>query len=117
MASILDSFVASEIDRLKKPFPEFGVGDTVVVKHKIRDEKGNERFQSMEGLCISIKNRGLGSAFTIRRTAHGVSMEKLFPRYSPLIESIALTKKARFAGLSCTICANALGRWLVLSKT
>jgi large subunit ribosomal protein L19 len=95
MSTSLSVFVAKQVERLSegKNFAEFDVGDTIVVKSKITDSKGGERLQTMEGLCIAVRNRGLGSSFLLRKTAHGVSMEKRFMRYSPLIESITLIKK------------------------
>lgn len=75
-----------------KNFPNFRAGDTIRVNVKII-EGNNERIQAYEGLCISRTNRGLGSAFTVRKISHGEGVERIFPLYSPKIASIELIKR------------------------
>jgi large subunit ribosomal protein L19 len=71
---------------------DFGPGDTVVVQVRVR-EGNRERLQAFEGVVIGKRNRGLNSAFTVRKISHGVGVERTFQTHSPLIESI--TRKRR----------------------
>lgn len=75
-----------------KNIPEFGAGDTVRVNVKIV-EGANERVQAFEGVCIAKKNRGLHSSFTVRKISHGEGVERIFPLYSPRLESIELVRR------------------------
>ncbi|MDP3888996.1 MAG: 50S ribosomal protein L19 [bacterium] len=78
---------------LDRTFPEFGPGDLVAVSQRIK-EAGKERLQVFEGDVIAIKNNGISSTFTVRKiSAHGVSVERIFPLNSPLIKSIEVIKK------------------------
>ena len=61
--------------QLKTDLPEFGPGDTVVVQVRVR-EGTRERLQAYEGVVIGIRNRGLNSAFTVRKISHGVGVER-----------------------------------------
>jgi large subunit ribosomal protein L19 len=70
-----------------KRLDAFAPGDTVKVNVRII-EGANERIQAFEGVCIAKKNRGLQSAFTVRKLSHGEGVERVFPLYSPRIESI-----------------------------
>ena len=78
--------------QMGKEIPEFGPGDTVVVQVKIR-EGDRERLQAFEGVVIGIRNRGLNSAFTVRKMSHGVGVERTFQTYSPLVDSIAVKRR------------------------
>jgi large subunit ribosomal protein L19 len=81
-----------EAEQLKKDFPEFGPGDTVVVQVKVK-EGDRERIQAFEGVVIAKRNRGLNSAFTVRKISHGVGVERTFQSHSPLIESVVLKRR------------------------
>jgi large subunit ribosomal protein L19 len=70
-----------------KRLDAFAPGDTIKVNVRII-EGANERIQAFEGVCIAKKNRGLQSAFTVRKLSHGEGVERVFPLYSPRIESI-----------------------------
>jgi large subunit ribosomal protein L19 len=70
-----------------KRMDAFAAGDTVRVNVRIV-EGSNERIQTFEGICIAKKNRGLQSAFTVRKLSHGEGVERVFPLYSPRIDSI-----------------------------
>lgn len=75
-----------------KGVPEFAPGDTVKVNVKIV-EGANERIQAFEGVCIGRKNRGLNSAFTVRKISHGEGVERIFPLYSPRVDSIEVVRR------------------------
>ncbi len=77
-----------------KEIPEFTPGDTVRVNVKIQ-EAGKSRIQVFEGVVIAIRNRGLGSSFTVRKMSFGYGVERVFPLYSPIIESIQRVRKGR----------------------
>jgi large subunit ribosomal protein L19 len=72
--------------------PEFGPGDTVRVKVKVV-EGTRERIQAFEGVCIARKNRGVNSAFTVRKISYGEGVERIFPLYSPRIAEIEVIKR------------------------
>ena len=77
-----------------KEIPEFRAGDTVRVNVKIR-EGDKSRIQAFEGVVIAIRRRGLGSTFTVRKVSFGYGVERVFPLYSPIIETIQVVKKGR----------------------
>lgn len=77
---------------LKRDFPEFKVGDTIAVSQRIK-EGGKERLQVFEGDVIAAHNKGASSTFTVRKiSANAVSVERIFPYNSPLIESIIFVR-------------------------
>jgi large subunit ribosomal protein L19 len=78
--------------QLKESVPEFGPGDTVVVQVKVK-EGTRERLQAFEGVVIGKRNRGLNSAFTVRKISHGVGVERTFQTHSPQIDSIAVKRR------------------------
>jgi len=75
-----------------KEIPDFRPGDTIIVKVKVREGE-KERLQSFEGLVIAKRNRGLNSAFTVRKISHGEGVERVFQTYSQLIESIEIKRR------------------------
>ena len=81
-----------EQDQLKKNVPDFSPGDTVVVQVRIK-EGDRERLQAYEGVVIGIRNRGLGSAFTVRKISHGVGVERTFQTHSQQVDSITLKRR------------------------
>ncbi|MEQ8483358.1 MAG: 50S ribosomal protein L19 [Pseudomonadales bacterium] len=83
---------ALENEQLKTDVPEFGSGDTVVVQVKVR-EGNRERLQAFEGVVIGRRNRGLNSAFTVRKISHGVGVERTFQLHSPLLASIEVKRR------------------------
>ncbi len=83
---------ALEKEQLKSNLPEFSPGDTVVVNVKVK-EGDRERVQAYEGVVIAIRNRGLNSAFTVRKISHGVGVERTFQTHSPLIDSVVLKRR------------------------
>ncbi len=86
--------IISEInaEQMTKGLPDFAPGDTVVVQVKVK-EGTRERLQAFEGVCIGKRNRGLNSAFTLRKISHGVGVERTFQSYSPLIDSITVKRR------------------------
>ena len=76
----------------KKTVPEFGAGDTVRVNVKVV-EGTTERMQAYEGVCIARRNGGLNSSFTVRKMSFGEGVERVFPLYSPRLESIELVRR------------------------
>jgi large subunit ribosomal protein L19 len=83
---------ALDAEQLKQDVPEFAPGDTVVVQVKVK-EGTRERLQAYEGVVIAKRNRGLNSAFTVRKISHGVGVERTFQLHSPLIDSIAVKRR------------------------
>lgn len=83
---------AVEQSQLKTDVPSFGSGDTVVVQVKVR-EGDRERLQAFEGVVIAKRNRGLNSAFTVRKISSGVGVERVFQTHSPLIASIEVKRR------------------------
>ncbi|MBO1530679.1 50S ribosomal protein L19 [Psychrobacter sp. F1192] len=72
--------------------PDFAAGDTVVVQVKVREGE-RERLQAFEGVVIAKRNRGLNSAFTVRKISSGVGVERAFQLHSPLIDSIEVKRR------------------------
>ena len=89
MTNIIDDINA---EQLNKDIPQFAPGDTLVVNVKVR-EGDRERLQAFEGICIAMRNRGLNSAFTVRKISHGTGVERVFQTYSPQIESITVKRR------------------------
>ena len=90
------------IGAIARKFPDFKVGDTIVVAQKIK-EGDKERIQMFEGDVIAMKNNGMSSTFTVRKIgANAVPVERIFPYYSPRIDSIKFvrTGKVRRAKLA-----------------
>ena len=89
MSNIID---AIEREQMTQEIPEFGPGDTLEVKVKVR-EGTRERLQAFEGVVIAKRNRGLNSAFTVRKISHGEGVERVFQTYSPAIDSITVKRR------------------------
>lgn len=86
----------SPVDIEERKKLNFKAGDTVNVASKIKDEKGKFRIQNFEGIVLARKHgQEAGATFTVRKVASGVGVERIFPLYSPMIEKIEVTKKAR----------------------
>ena len=81
-----------ENQQLKDDLPAFSPGDTVLVQVRVR-EGTRERLQAYEGVVIGKRNRGLNSAFTVRKISHGVGVERTFQTHSPLIASITVKRR------------------------
>ena len=81
-----------ENEQLNTGLPDFSPGDTVTVQVKVR-EGSRERLQAFEGVVIGKRNRGLNSAFTVRKMSHGVGVERTFQTHSPLIASVTVKRR------------------------
>lgn len=91
MSNIIDQINEEQTER---EIPDFAAGDTVVVNLWVR-EGDRQRLQAFEGVCIARRNRGVNSAFTVRKMSHGTGVERVFQTYSPLIESIKVKRKGK----------------------
>jgi large subunit ribosomal protein L19 len=89
MSKIIEEFEAAQ---LKKDIPDFSPGDTVVVQVRVK-EGDRERLQAYEGVVMAKKNRGLNSAFTVRKISHGEGVERVFQTHSPSIADITLKRR------------------------
>jgi large subunit ribosomal protein L19 len=81
-----------EQEQLKKDLPAYAPGDTVVVQVKVT-EGDKSRLQAFEGVVIAVKNRGLHSAFTVRKISNGVGVERVFQTHSPIVDSIEVKRR------------------------
>ena len=84
--------LALEAEQMTKEIPTFAPGDTIVVQVKVK-EGDRSRLQAFEGVVIAKRNRGLNSAFTVRKISNGVGVERTFPVHSPRLEKIDLMRK------------------------
>jgi large subunit ribosomal protein L19 len=94
--NLIQELEREQIQRLtgERPIPEFGPGDTVRVNVKVI-EGNRERVQAFEGVVIARRNRGINSSFTVRKISYGEGVERIFPLYSPRLDSIELVRKGR----------------------
>ncbi|SFV85775.1 LSU ribosomal protein L19p [hydrothermal vent metagenome] len=83
-----------ESEQLRSDIPDFSSGDTVVVQVKVR-EGNRERLQAFEGVVIGKKNRGIGSAFTVRKISHGEGVERVFQTHSKMIDSVEVKRRGK----------------------
>jgi len=89
MSNIIDEINA---EQMQKAIPTFAPGDTVVIQVRVK-EGDRERLQAFEGVVIAIRNRGINSAFTVRKVSHGEGVERTFQTYSPLVDSITVKRR------------------------
>ncbi len=78
MSNIIDTL---EQEQFKTDLPDFNPGDTLNVQVRVR-EGNRTRLQAFEGVCIAIRNRGIGSSFTVRKISHGEGVERVFQTHS-----------------------------------
>ena len=90
----IEKLEQAEVARLTegREIPDFSPGDTLRVNVKVT-EGTRERLQVFEGVCIARKNRGLNSSFTVRKISYNEGVERVFPLYSPRIDSIELVRR------------------------
>ena len=79
-------------EQMRNDLPDFGPGDTVAVHVKVK-EGDRERVQVFEGVCIGRRNRGLHSAFTVRKISNGEGVERVFPIHSPLVAKVEVKRR------------------------
>lgn len=90
--NLIEQLEAEEIKRLNKDIPNFSSGDTVIVNVNVV-EGDRKRVQAYEGVVIAKRNRGLNSAFTVRKISSGEGVERTFQTYSPLIANIEIKRR------------------------
>lgn len=88
MSNIIDELEAEQLRQI----PDFSPGDTVVVQVKVKEGE-RERIQAFEGIVIAKRNRGLNSAFTVRKISHGTGVERVFQTHSPIISEINVKRR------------------------
>lgn len=94
MVNTVEKFEAQQRERLAegKKFPEFSPGDTVKVNVRIKEGE-RSRIQAYEGVCIGRNGGGLNASFTVRKISYGEGVERVFPLYSPVVESVELLRR------------------------
>lgn len=90
--NLIQQIEAEEIGKVEREIPEFRAGDTVRVGVKVK-EGNRERVQMFEGVVIARSNRGMGSNFTVRKISFGEGVERVFPLYSPIVDSIDVVRR------------------------
>lgn len=91
MSNIIQQLEQEQMDR---EIPEFYPGDTLVVQVRVKEGE-RERLQAFEGVCIAKRNRGLNSAFTVRKLSHGEGVERVFQTYSYGVASIKVKRSGK----------------------
>ena len=92
MANLIEELDKEQMEKLGKKIPKFAPGDTVVVQVRVKEGE-RERLQAFEGVVIAIRNRGINSAFTVRKISYGEGVERVFQTYSPLVDSITVKRR------------------------
>ena len=92
--NIIEQLDKEHIEELGKTVPEFAPGDTLRVNVKVKEGE-RERIQAFEGVCIARKGGGLNEAFTVRKISFGEGVERVFPIYSPLVDSIDVIRRGK----------------------
>jgi large subunit ribosomal protein L19 len=103
--NLLQTLEAEQMAAVRsKPLPAFRPGDTLKVNVKVVDvtydekakaNKTRERLQAFEGVCIARQGSGLNEAFTVRKISYGEGVERVFPIYSPLVDSVVVVRKGK----------------------
>jgi large subunit ribosomal protein L19 len=91
---IIAQLEAEQVTKLAKTVPEFGPGDTVIVNVKVKEGE-RTRVQAYEGVCIGRSGGGLNESFTVRKISYGEGVERVFPIYSPMIDSIKVVRRGK----------------------
>jgi large subunit ribosomal protein L19 len=94
--NLIQTLEKEQVDKLSagKTMPEFGPGDTVLVNVKVV-EGDKTRVQAYEGVCIGRSGRGLNENFTVRKISYGEGVERVFPLYGPVIDSIKVVRRGK----------------------
>jgi large subunit ribosomal protein L19 len=94
--NIIEELEAAQVAKLAeaRPVPEFQPGDTVIVNVKVK-EGDRTRVQAYEGVCIARNGGGLNESFTVRKISYGEGVERVFPVFSPMIDSIKVVRRGK----------------------
>jgi large subunit ribosomal protein L19 len=94
--NLIQTLEKEQVEKLSagKEMPEFGPGDTVLVNVKVV-EGDKSRIQAYEGLCIGRSGRGFNESFTVRKISYGEGVERVFPLYAPMIDSIKVVRRGK----------------------
>ncbi|MCA3572637.1 MAG: 50S ribosomal protein L19 [Aestuariivirga sp.] len=84
----------AQVVAAQRAVPEFGPGDTVIVNVKVKEGE-RSRVQAYEGVCIARSGGGLNENFTVRKMSYGEGVERVFPVYSPMIDSIKVVRRGK----------------------
>ena len=90
--NLIQQLEQEQIARLGKTIPDFQPGDTVIVNVKVKEGE-RTRVQAYEGVCIARSGGGLHESFTVRKISYGEGVERVFPHYSPLVDSIKVVRR------------------------
>ena len=90
--NLIQQLEQEQIARLGKTIPDFQPGDTVIVNVKVKEGE-RTRVQAYEGVCIARSGGGLHESLTVRKISYGEGVERVFPLYSPLVESIKVVRR------------------------
>ena len=92
--NLIEELEAEAIESITKDkkLPEFKAGDQIRVGVRIT-EGDRTRIQNFEGICIARSNKGMGSSFTVRKISFGEGVERVFPVYSPIVDSVTVMKR------------------------
>ena len=90
--NLIQQLEQEQIAKLGKTIPDFQPGDTVIVNVKVKEGE-RTRVQAYEGVCIARSGGGLHESFTVRKISYGEGVERVFPLYSPLVESIKVVRR------------------------
>ena len=85
---------AEQIAKLGKEIPQFAPGDTVIVNVKVKEGE-RSRVQAYEGVCIARSGSGFNESFTVRKISYGEGVERVFPVFSPMIDSIKIVRRGK----------------------
>jgi large subunit ribosomal protein L19 len=92
--NIIETLEREQIAKLGKDVPDFAPGDTVIVNVRVKEGE-RTRVQAYEGVCIARSGGGLNESFTVRKISYGEGVERVFPIYSPLIDSIKVVRRGK----------------------
>ena len=94
--NLLKQLEKEQIEKLTagKEIPDFGPGDTVIVNVKVVEGE-RSRVQAYEGVCIARSGGGINESFTVRKISYGEGVERVFPLYSPMIDSIKVVRRGK----------------------
>ena len=92
--NIIQTLEKEHMEELGKDVPEFAPGDTLRVNVKVKEGE-RERIQGFEGVCIARAGGGINENFTVRKISFGEGVERVFPIYSPLVDSIAVVRRGK----------------------